>query len=453
MAVPLAKIVAFANRKLNDRAILSRAVAGFLIIGAVIRFAWVIFYDQFHIAPSEAFNLGAAFGRTGELADAWGPGTGLSAHLTPGMPILVGEVYRWLGVGTPAAEFVLSSISLAFFCAAVLALNAAFERLSVAPLARIGAIALLCLLPFHMFLEMGEFRYWEGSLAAAGVAVCLARALELDGDKRPTRWFDLAVLAFGAGVLSLFSEAAALACYGVIGWLALQTRGWVGFVGTAAISAILLTAILYPWALRNEAVFGEKVWTRTAFGINFAKGFTDKALDRADPRKAFLERLDEVSPFTGPAAFAEMRRVGGEAAYSRLLTDRTLEWIRNHPLASLWLAVRHVWEFYMQPRWMWGTNVGLAVVKQALAWTSTILGFAGLVMGLARRDRRYVYVAAALLLPMLPYMICQPILRYQYPVLGLLVFLAADALFRVASFLSNRPSGVLAPSQVASLRR
>lgn len=438
------KIVAFANTKLNNRTIRSRVVAGvvvagFLTLGAAIQFAWLLFYDQFHIPPSEAFNLGAAFGKTGELADAWGPATGLSAHLSPGMPVLVGTVYRWLGVGTPAAEFVLSSISLAFFCTAILALNAAFEMLSVAPLARIGAIALLCLLPFHMSLEMGEFRYWEGSLAAAGIAVCLARALKLDDAKGPPSWFDLSVLAVGVGVLSLFSEAGALACYGIIGWLALQTRGWLGFAGMAAISAILLAAILYPWALRNEAVFGDKVWTRTAFGINFAQGFHDKALDRADPRKVFNDRLDEVSPFTGPAALAEMRRVGGEAAYSRLLT-RTLEWIRKHPLASLGLAARHVWEFYVQPRWMWGSNVGLAVVKQGLAWTSTILGFAGLVMGLARSGRRYVYFAAALLLPVLPYITCQPILRYQYPVLGLIVFLAADALFRAASFLSNRPS-------------
>jgi hypothetical protein len=130
----------------------------------------------------------------------------------------------------------------------------------------------------------------------------------------------------------------------------------------------------------------------------------------------------------------------GEAAYSRLLTARTLEWIRQHPLASLGLAARHVWEFYIQPRWMWGPYVGFAVVKQGLTWISAILGFAGLVMGLARSGRRYVYVAAGLLLTMLPYITCQPILRYQYPVLGLLVFLAADALSRAASFLSNRPS-------------
>ena len=64
------KIVAFANTKLNNRTIRSRVVAGvvvagFLTLGAAIRFAWLLFYDQFHIPPSEAFNLGAAFGKTG----------------------------------------------------------------------------------------------------------------------------------------------------------------------------------------------------------------------------------------------------------------------------------------------------------------------------------------------------------------------------------------------------
>ena len=77
---------------------------------------------------------------------------------------------------------------------------------------------------------MRKFRHWEGALAAAGIAVCLARSLKMDGDQQRPSWLNLGVLAFGAGVLSLFSEAGALACYGIIGWLALRRRGWLGFV-------------------------------------------------------------------------------------------------------------------------------------------------------------------------------------------------------------------------------
>ena len=85
------------------------------------------------------------------------------------------------------------------------------------------------------------------------------------------------MLAGGGAVLSLFSLPAALACFGILGLLALRTRGWTGFVRATAASAALFVVISYPWALRNEAAVGARVWTRTSFEINFAAGYNDKA--------------------------------------------------------------------------------------------------------------------------------------------------------------------------------
>jgi hypothetical protein len=251
---------------------------------------------------------------------------------------------------------------------------------------------------------------------------------------RPS-WLNLGLLAFGASVLSLFSEAGALACYGIIGWLALRRRGSLGFVAVTALSAVLLCALSYPWALRNEAVFGEKVWTRTAFGMNFAIGFHDKAISPADPLKVYSDRASEVSP---PSALAALQNAGGEVAYSRLWTARTEAWIGQHPLAAMKIAARHVWELYMQPRWMWWPDKGPVAIREALLQTFTVLGFAGVATGLACRDWRYTYVAAALVLPMFPFVLGQPLGRYRYPVDGLLVFLAADMISRVTRLVSNR---------------
>jgi hypothetical protein len=51
--------------------------------------------------------------------------------------------------------------------------------------------------------------------AAAGIALYLARALALDArDRRPT-WLELGPLAAG-GVMTLFSDAAALASFGIL---------------------------------------------------------------------------------------------------------------------------------------------------------------------------------------------------------------------------------------------
>jgi hypothetical protein len=432
--------LASANEKLKDRRIAFRCTAGILIIGAALRFAW-LFHGGFRVPLSEAFYEAAAFAARGELADAYGPGTGLTAHLSPGMPLLVGTIYHWLGVGAPQAEFVLACLSLAFIYVSFLALGAAFERLGTAPIARIGAIALLALLPLNLYYEMNDFRRWEGSIATAGIALSLASALELDAAERRPSWLDLSVLAAGGALLSLFSLPAALACFGILGLLALRKHGWTGFVGAAAISAALFVAISYPWALRNEAVLGGKVWTRSSFGFNFALGYHDKAISPSDERKVFFDRLYEVSPFLSPPALASLKAAGGEIGYNRLSIARTEEWIGQHPAGALKIAARHVQEFYFPSRWMfYGSGPRVAVFKQAVMWTIAFVGFVSLGVRLARGDWRYVYVGAPLLLLMLPYVLGQPVLRYRYPVEGLLVFLAADMTWRTTKSALKRLS-------------
>jgi hypothetical protein len=432
--------LASANERLNDRITMIWTIAGILILGGTVRFAWV-FLNGFDVIASEGFYEAAAFATKGELAEAYGPGTGLTAHLSPGMPLLVGTIYRWLGVGTPVAEFTLSCLSLAFVYISFLALDAAFRRLGVAPIARIAAIAVLALIPLNIFFEMRGFRHWEGSLAAAAIALFLVRALTLDArDGRPS-WLDLGLLAAGGGLVSLFSLPAALACYGMLGWLGLRRRGWIGLAGTAAASLALFCLISYPWALRNEAVFGEKVWTRTSFGMSLALGFHDTTIGPSDPRKVFYDRADEVLPFLHPEVIAKMKTAGGELGYDRLWRARTEEWIRQHQVGALEIAARHVWEFYFPPRWMWYPDSDReAAVKQALMWAIAFMGFVGLGARLAGRDWHYFYVAAPLFLLMPPYALTEPFLRYRYPISGLLVFLAADVAWRALGFALKQPS-------------
>jgi hypothetical protein len=428
----LVSSLASANEKLNDRRIGFRWTVGILILGAALRFAWLV-HDRFRVVDSEAFFEAAAFATKGELADAYSSGSGLTAHLSPGMPLLVGTVYRWLGVGAPRAEFALACISLTFIYVSFLASDAAFKRLGIAPIARIGALAVLALLPLNLFYEMSGFRHWEGAVAAAGIALCLSRALELDGDGRRPSWPDLSGLAAGGAVLSLFSLPAALAYFGILGLLALRTYGWTGFVGAAAASAALFVAVSYPWALRNEDALGTRVWTRTSFGINFAAGYHDKAINPSEGQKVFDDRLAEVSPFLHPAVLANLKAAGGEVAYDKLLMARTQEWINQHPMGALKIAIRHVREFYFPSRWMLSAVRPIpAQLKQAAIWAIAFVGFVGLGAGLARRDWRFLYVAAPLLLLMLPYVLGQPLPRYSYPIWEILVFLAADITWRTS---------------------
>ena len=69
------------------------------------------------------FFVARAYAETGRLADAYGPGSGLTAHVTPIMPILAGLVYRLTGVGTPAGAAALTLISIVLVGIGIVALN------------------------------------------------------------------------------------------------------------------------------------------------------------------------------------------------------------------------------------------------------------------------------------------------------------------------------------------
>ena len=105
---------------------------------------------------------------------------------------------------------------------------------------------------------------------------------------------------------------------------------------------------------------------------------------------------------------------------------------------ALKLTARHVWEFYFPPRWLWAWESMPDIVRPAITWAIAFVGLVALGLRLARRDWRYVYVAAAVFLPMLPYVVADPWVRYRYPVGGILVFLAADLIWRLAQSVVRR---------------
>jgi 4-amino-4-deoxy-L-arabinose transferase-like glycosyltransferase len=423
------------------------AMGGLFAAGAALRFAWLFSSDRLSPTSSEMFYVARTFAETGQLADAYGPGSGPTAHVTPVMPVLAGTVYRLFGVGAPPAELTLAVLAFGFVALSLIALNKALEILGSPPIARFAALAVMLLVPVNISLEMGAFRVWEGAVGAAVVALFLWCALELD--RRPARpgWLSLAGLAAAGGVIALISPPVALACYGIVGLLALRRRGVIALGLVAALSAVSLVAISYPWAVRNEAVFGQKVWSRTNFGFNFALGFHQDAVDPADPKAAFLARLEEVDPYTSPQALENLKAVGGEQAYSTLWTERTVDWIKQDPAGAMKIALRHLVEFYFPPAWMWSIyseRGGGTAIKQAIIWIVTFLGVVGVCAGLLRRDWRYLYLLAAISLPALPYILAQPIIRYKYPIFTILIFAAADFVWTYARRLwiviDRRPS-------------
>jgi hypothetical protein len=124
-------------------------------------------------------------------------------------------------------------------------------------------------------------------------------------------------------------------------------------------------------------------------------------------------------------------------------------------MGALKIAARHVREFYFPSRWMFWAGPIPVALKQAAIWGIALIGFVGLGDRLARRDWRFAYVAAPLLVLMLPYVFGLPILRYRYPIGGLLAFLAADMAWRASKSVQKRLSWqpLLGESPAAAMNR
>jgi len=196
--------------------------------------------------------------------------------------------------------------------------------------------------------------------------------------------------------------------------------------------AVALTLLVVPWTLRNAAVMGEPIPLRSNFGLELAIGNHADALANPEPDRALADRLLQVHPYHSPAARAALRAAGGERAYSAALGAEARAWIAAHPAGFARLSLTHLSQFFVPRPWQfhfagWHEARHLRALIIGLA---SLLGLAGLAIGIARRRRGHWVVGTYVALSALPYAIVQPVPRYSYIVWPLLAFFAAEAVVR-----------------------
>jgi hypothetical protein len=127
-----------------------------------------------------------------------------------------------------------------------------------------------------------------------------------------------------------------------------------------------------------------------------------------------------------------MEQAGGEVAYAEKLGREAKAWMAEHPLDVARLSAKHVLQFFFPPRWFYFINdnssqaVGL---RQAILWALSFFGLAGVVLVLVQRRRPFDYLIVMVLVPVLPYAVTQPILRYRYITYAPMMFFASIAAF------------------------
>ena len=406
-----------------------------LILGFVaIRLLWLaLVYGALDglIDVGEATRVALSVARHGTIGDAYYVDQGPTAHLLPLNPLLAGGVLALFGPGSATASLVLLGLSLGQVLTGYLLVRSVFIRMGAHPLAVRWGTAFLLLVPPFVPQETLDFRYWEGGSALCLVALNMLAMIGLDDRGRLRRWDLIAIPALFA--LTFFvSPPAGLAVGGCWAIVALRRLPPVSSVALAGATATALVLIVTPWTLRNLHAVGEPILLRSNFGIEFALANHAAAVSGEAPEYVFNDRIQAIHPsVNGPArAFI---RANGEAAYSRVLTDETLAWIKANPLGFARLWARHVSEIIAPRPWqMYFT--GWEGARAARADTIAVVQLTGLVglaiALLARRPHAWIpaiYVGIFTLF----FSIFQPMPRYGFIVYPYFCFFAVEAIIWV----------------------
>lgn len=427
-----------------------RSVAALLLLGAAERIAWLSTRSEPSYAIGEAPDIAISLARTGAYANAFSPDSGPSAHVLPISPLIAGGVYYLLGVRTPAAETLLAGWSIGLTLLSFLLLYLIFRELGASRFSRVAALAIACLLPLNVHLETSYFRVWEGALATSTGLAYLLMLIRLD--RAPAiDWRAIVGIALAAGLVFFIAPQLGVACYAGAAFLTarrLPPKRWPGAIVAATAG---LALFLVPWAIRNEQAMGAPIWLRSNFGLELTLGMNPAAVHTHDPERTFRDRMAEIHPTASDAALARLKAAGGEQAYAEALGKRTKAWIAAHPADAATLALRHLGEMLFPPAWYWSERGSGTIVKLAVAWICAALALLWIASIAPRRQPTMVYPALMVLLPILPYMITQPILRYRYVIFGLTLFMACDLAARlpVRSAISRRRAPGMTDRQAA----
>jgi len=418
-------------------------VAGLLASGWLLRLGWLFLAPDERLRPhrSEMWNVAVAYARTGTLADAYAPGSGISSHVGPFNTILAGLIYRWFGVGSLPAELILAVAAATTTMALFWTLDRIAAELRIGIVPRLAALAFLTLVPINFYLEIVDFRIREAAFATLIGSAGLLWLLRLDaGGGVGNR----ALAGFGllAGFAFLINPVVALPLYTGIGLVALRhvpMRRWpvgmaIGLAGLAAVNG--------AWVVREYRVYDRLMLSRGNFGLELDTANHDAAVAPADPRAVFVARSRAIHPSFSAAALARLKTYPNDVAYFDTLGAEAKAWIAANPGGFVRISLRHLRELYFPPQWQWNQygdhpRRGVAAL-QAVKWAITALALAMLATGLLTRPRPWLFVAISLALPTLLYMILQPTLRYRYIFEGLFVFLAAEIAVRTVAWLARR---------------
>jgi len=339
------------------------------------------------------------------FSNPYGDSTGPTAWEPPLYPYLIGGVFKIAGVYSDASAWVL------------LIINSSFTVLTCIPIfliankvfgARVAAWSawIWALLPYTMYWSIHWV--WDTTLTPLLLSLIVLVSLELEDWHGWKGWAIFGAL-WGVAALSNPSMLSFLPFSGLWVWYRRHKRGLPSTAGVVLASAIFF-ACLTPWLVRNYRTFGQFVFIRDDFGLQFRLGngpYADGIL------MAYLQ------PNMNNLEFEKFRSMG-ERAYTEDCKRQAFAWIRNHPQRFVAISSkRFVYYWAGVPRATGSLRIfefGPFDFRNSLFLASSVLAILGLVLAVRRKKPgAWLFLWLVLSYPTVYYLVF-PHARYRHPI-------------------------------------
>ena len=400
------------------------------LAGFVMRFGFILWKKTYLCAPhsilpfgTEICNIAARIVNGKGFSSPFFQDTGPTAWIAPVYPYFVALVFRFFGVYSVASAMVILFLQCIMAAATSIAIHAIGRR-TLGPQIGFWAAWIWALSP--IFFRWPVSWIWDFTASALLLSVVLIVTLDAAEKNTRTLWLWLGAI----WALTALTNPALLSVMPLTFLYAacVNHRAFRPWLASAALSAVFFAALVSPWLIRNDLVFGKPVFFRGNYWFEFHLGNYHLSNGLGYSGK---------HPTANPAE-ARKYAAMGELSYIQYYKDDSLRFVHEYPAEFLSLTLHRAW-------WFWD---GTPLVYQTGEWWQpwefwplSLLGWLGLLFALTRRPHGWFLLAAALIIYPIPYYFAYPVAKYRHaiePELLLLSVYFAFVLWREIRTLAKR---------------
>jgi 4-amino-4-deoxy-L-arabinose transferase-like glycosyltransferase len=326
-----------------------------------------------------------------------------------------------------AAVFKVFGLFTATSAIALLTLNSIFSVLTCIPVYLIAkrtlgvrqarwATWIWALFPYGVYLSAD--RIWENALSTLLLTLVVWMTLVLEERGTARLWASYGALWAVTALVSP-GTCSLLPAFGL--WIAWRrSRRGETWLRDAVAGALVFTALLTPWEIRNAKSFHRIVPLRDNFWMEVRVGNTGDVSDIY---------VDWAHPGRSPKEM-ELYQAMGETAYLAHMKDVAIGFVRQYPGEFLWLTTKrflYTWTGFWSTNPVYMKNEPFQFPNTFFCTAVTLLALAGL-RRMWRHGNEWTapYVMALVIFPLV-YYVTHPGIEYRHPIDPLIVILMASA--------------------------